>query len=288
MRATPQILTASLSALLVLGVAHADEALRTIRWEEERNAGRLVHPALVVEGDALVIAHAPRATETIALATIESPGVTADRYAIVGRVRYDDVEGEAFLRMWSHFPDGGAYFSRLAGPAGPMRALRGSSGWRDFVLPFQLDPGGSRPGRLTLELVFEGQGRVMLSPLRLVEFPTGAPTGAWWTDRDGGWIGAWAGAVVGFFGALIGVLTSLGRARGFVLGCLTVMAVLGVASLVVGAVALLRGQPYAVWYPLLLVGGLDAGIALALKPQITKRFEDAELRRMSALDLPVD
>ena len=287
MRAIPQILMASLSTLLVLGVAHSDE-LRTIRWEDERSAGRLLHPAMVVDGDALVIAHASRATETVGLATIESPGVTADHYAVVGRVRYDDVEGEAFLRMWSHFPGGGAYFSRLAGPNGPMRTLRGSSGWREFVLPFHLDPGDTRPERLTLEIVFEGQGRVMLSPLRLIELPTGATPRAWWTDRDGGWIGGLAGCILGGFGALVGLLTALGRARAFVLGGLVMMAALGVASFVAGIIALLSGQPYAVWYPLVLIGVLSAGLGFALRPQITRRFEEAELRRMSALDLPVE
>jgi hypothetical protein len=277
----------------VVGAAQADETLRTIRWEEEARAGRLAHGALVeepgIEGRVLVITHAPGTPATLALATIEPTQVTADQYAIVGRVRHDDVEGEAFLRMWSHFPGGGAYFSRLAGNTGPMRVLRGSSEWRTFVLPFHLNPGTPRPERLTLELVIGGRGRVALSAVHLTQMPPDEPAGgsggAWWSDRDGGRIGALAGGILGGFGALIGVFAALGRGRAFILGGLVLMVVLGVLSLGVAILALLRGQPYAVWYPLLLTGGLSALIGLVLRPQIARRFEDAELRRMRSLDL---
>jgi hypothetical protein len=54
--------------------------------------------------------------------------------------------------------------------------------------------------------------------------------------------------------------------------------------LAVGLVALALGQPYAVWYPLLLMGVLDPVLAFSLLPSARRRFEEIELRRMRALD----
>jgi hypothetical protein len=58
----------------------------------------------------------------------------------------------------------------------------------------------------------------------------------------------------------------------------------GLASLAVGLVALALDQPYAVWYPLLLMGVLDPVLAFSLLPSARRRFEEIELRRMRALD----
>jgi hypothetical protein len=53
---------------------------------------------------------------------------------------------------------------------------------------------------------------------------------------------------------------------------------------VFGLVALSNGQPYAVYYPLLLVGAVSAALGFSLPRSLNKRYEEMELRRMQALD----
>ena len=216
---------------------------------------------------------------------VESPAVRGDQYAITGSVAYADVEGEAFLEMWSVFPDGSRYFSRSLDERGPMGKLSGSSPARPFVLPFFLTPDSPRPVRLELNVVLPAGGRVSVRELR---FGSGdeamTPPGAWWSERTGGLVGAAAGSAVGLLGAVIGTLCTLGRGRRFVMAGLLALGVSGLALLAVGLVALALGQPYAVWYPLVLLGALDPVLAFSLLPTARRRFEEIELRRMQALD----
>jgi hypothetical protein len=216
---------------------------------------------------------------------VESPALSGDQYAITGSVAYDQVEGDAFLEMWSVFPDGSRYFSRTLDEQGPMAKLRGSSPARPFVLPFFLTPDSPRPLRLELNVVLPAGGRVVLRELRLGSggAATAAP-GAWWSDQTAGWIGGAAGSAVGLLGAAIGTLCTLGRGRRFVMAGLLALGVSGLALLAVGLVALALGQPYAVWYPLVLMGVLDPVLAFSLLPTARRRFEEIELRRMQALD----
>lgn len=216
---------------------------------------------------------------------VEAPVVDGDQYAITGSVAYENVEGDAFLEMWSEFPDGSRYFSRTLDERGPMAKLAGSSPARPFVLPFFLTPESPRPVRLELNVVLPAGGRVTLRDLRLGSgvAATAAP-GAWWSEQTAGWIGGAAGGAVGMLGALIGTLCTLGRGRRFVMAGLLALGVAGLGLLAVGAVALALGQPYAVWYPLVLMGVLDPVLAFSLLPTARRRFEEIELRRMQALD----
>lgn len=219
------------------------------------------------------------------IVVLESPAVAADRYAITGRVAYEGVEGDAYLEMWSQFPDGSRYFSRTLGEAGPLGKLRGSSPERPFALPFFLTPGSAPPVRLEVNVVLPGAGHVTLRGLR---FGSGAEAmgtpGAWWSDPTAGRIGGAVGSAVGLLGALIGALCSLGRGRRFVVAGLIAMGVCGLGSLVAGGVALALGQPYAVWYPLVLLGVLAPALGFSLIPVAQRRFQALELRRMQALD----
>ncbi len=226
-----------------------------------------------------------RGPGTERIAVLDAPAVTADRYAITGSVAYDGVDGDAYLEMWSQFPDGSRYFSRTLDEAGPLGKLRGSSPERPFALPFFLSPGAPRPVRLEVNVVLPAAGRVTLRGLRL-ESGAGAMAapGAWWSAQTAGWIGGAAGSAVGVFGALVGTLCSLGRGRRLVMAGLLALGVGGLALLAVGGVALALGQPYEVWYPLVLLGVLDPVLAFSLLPTARRRFEALELRRMQALD----
>ena len=56
-------------------------------------------------------------------------------------------------------------------------------------------------------------------------------------------------------------------------------------ALAAGVAAWSASQPYAVYYPLLLVGLLGTVIPLGLRPSLKRRYQDLELRRMQAMDL---
>jgi hypothetical protein len=205
---------------------------------------------------------------------LESPAVRGDAYAITGRVAYEGVEGDAYLEMWSQLPDGSRYFSRTLAASGPLAKLRGSSPERAFALPFQLTAGAPHPTRLEVNLVLPAAGRVTLRGLRLESGAgaTAAP-GAWWSDREAGWIGGAAGSAFGLLGALVGTLSSLGRGRRFVMAALAAMGTGGLVALAAGLVAVASGQPYAVWYPLVLLGVLGPVLGFSLRGTVRRRFE---------------
>ena len=275
------------------GARRSEGVVREISWAELDEAGGLLGGQIQPDGT-LKIENADGQTTTVAIANLQEPGITALRYAITGKVKYEDVEAESFLEMWNYFPNGGAYFSRALGKSGPMGSIQGTSDWRGFSLPFFSDEGTGPPDRLELNVVLGGRGTVYLSPTQLVQFAEGespmgmgsqALPGTWWSDRTGNLIGSIGGCVIGLLGGLIGTLAGLGKARRLVVGTCVVLIVLGVICLFVGVVALAIGQPNAVYYPLLLGGGLTAVIIGAVLPTIRRRYEEAELRRMTAMDI---
>lgn len=107
---------------------------------------------------------------------------------------------------------------------------------------------------------------------------------AWWTNTDAGWIGGIGGSVVGCMGGLIGTLAGIGRARRFVLATLLAMVGGGAILLMTGIIALIMGQPYAVYYPLLLLGGITFIVSLSIRPGVRRSYEARELARMKAMD----
>jgi hypothetical protein len=110
------------------------------------------------------------------------------------------------------------------------------------------------------------------------------PDPAWWSSRQAGLIGGIGGSVFGCLGALIGILGGRGKARRFVVGLLWAIATSGTLSLVTGVVALICSQPYHVYYPLVLGGGLLVIIPLSLLRTLRRRYAQIELRKMSAMD----
>ena len=114
--------------------------------------------------------------------------------------------------------------------------------------------------------------------------PESAP-GAWWGDRTAGLFGGIGGSIIGCLGALMGTLASLGRGRRLVLSLAITMPFCGAACLVLGIVAVGAGQPYAVYYPLLLGGIIMTVVFAGCLPTVRKRYEEIELRKMTAMDV---
>jgi hypothetical protein len=222
---------------------------------------------------------------------IDDPKITQTNYAIRGRVKYKDVKGHGYLEMWNHFPDGTAYFSRTLDTSGPMGELHGESDWREFVLPFYSKP-GKLPSKLEVNVVLPEGGTVQLGEAKLVQ-PFANPSadagagagGAWWDDRQGAKIGAIMGTSLGIMGALIGILAGIGRSRRLVLSLAMTAVTFSVTLLLLGVVALAAKQPYAVWYPLVLGGGIGTIVVGSLIPMIKRRYAEHELRRMTAADV---
>jgi hypothetical protein len=108
----------------------------------------------------------------------------------------------------------------------------------------------------------------------------------WWDQETAILVGAIGGSAIGviggLYGAAMGVLAPRGKCKGLLMSVHVSMIVLGVVALVAGIVAAISGQPYAVYYPLLLGGGLVSLLFSLLLPVVVVRYRQAEARRLDA------
>ena len=101
----------AISVMSLSTAALAEEVLREISWSRQSEDGLLPNgdeAACHVEEDVLRIETADGQAATVGVLTLKDPAITTAKYAIVGEVRYDAVEGEGYLEMWgnkfSHLP----------------------------------------------------------------------------------------------------------------------------------------------------------------------------------------
>ena len=292
-----RLLRVELAVLAVLqaSMLFGAETAATLKWSASPPEN-LDHSTVLADeqfGSVLFVENESAQPLTVKLATFETSLPQSHLFAVRGMVRYEDVEAgdmPAFLESWQYFSGGGQYFSRTLGTSGVMGNLNGSSNWREFALPFQGSEESGPPLKIEVNLALPSSGKVWIGPLELVSDSPGemgdafANSGAWWNDREAGWYGGMAGGLIGIIGAIIGTLCSLGRGRLIAVGLGWLVLVTGVASLAVGAVAVASGQPYAVYYPLLLIGAIATLVMGGNMRTIGKRFAEAELRRMEAMD----
>jgi hypothetical protein len=229
--------------------------------------------------------------KTFHILSLPAPGVTSPAYGISGSLKYENVEGTAYLEMLSHFAGGKTYFTKTMAPDGLLLSIQGSSDWRQFNLPFYVrDESGwlaDRPERLEVNLVLPGKGTVHLQPMTLhqaLEGHDAKARDAWWTDRFGNKMGGIVGSMIGIFGAVVGLLAGQAKARMLVMSLLWLILLFGTCSLIAGIIALFRSQPYMVFYPLLLVGGISTLTPAFCIPLLKKRYEALELRQISSMD----
>ena len=110
------------------------------------------------------------------LAALPQPKISSPVYALKGMVRYEGVEGDAYLQMNSDFGSTGVFFTKSLEPSGPMGKISGSSHWRPFVLPFHANQGDQAgagllvPDELTLELHLPAAGTVTIRDVRLYQY----------------------------------------------------------------------------------------------------------------------
>lgn len=108
----------------------------------------------------------------------------------------------------------------------------------------------------------------------------------WFNPTQYAWIPGTAYGVAAVLTAgLVGWLVPRGRARAFILRAWFALWATAVALLTVGLLALIRGQPWGVWFGFLLPGAVGTLVVGANSLVILKRYRDVEERRLSAKDL---
>ncbi len=106
----------------------------------------------------------------------------------------------------------------------------------------------------------------------------------WFTNAGmvGGIMGSCVGVLGGVMGTAMGVCAPRGIGKRTLLTMQAIIIVLGVITLGAGVVATFQGQPYAVYYPLLLIGGLTSVLFGSLFPVVLGRYREAEQRKLNA------
>jgi hypothetical protein len=235
----------------------------------------------------------------VPLAVLTNPAVTGRFYSVSGEIKYEGVEGDGYLEMWSVFP-GGRYFSRGLEPGGPMGKISRTSGWRPFLLPFDRKGISEKPAQLEINLALPGRGTVYIGPIQFGDNPewNKYPDSAGIADvvreelYSYGWwsfTAAWKATRTGLplilvLACLTGWLAHKGKARGFVMAATAVGSALGVMAALAAVAAPAAGQPWWVWFP----SGFFGIVLLAIFPwqmwRFRKRYGALELRRMASMD----
>lgn len=108
----------------------------------------------------------------------------------------------------------------------------------------------------------------------------------WWDQQTAILIGAIGGSAIGVMGGVYGTLVSMLAPKGIgrrpMLAIHLALVGFGVAVLIAGIVAVSTGQPYLVYYPLLLGGGILSFVMGGLFPVVRMHYRQAEARRLEA------
>lgn len=276
--------------------------VRPLRWSDMQAAGQLSAGEVVERPDSspseqLIVEVSPTSPAPVQILTLDDPGVGAPGYVIYGNVKCEGITSPGYLELWSHFPDGAAYFTRTRSTSGPMATLDDTADWRLIELPFVMNSpdaaGGESkgPNKLVVNLVLPAGGKVTLSNFELAQYSDKASAqkalngGVWWDSRVSGIWGAVLGSLVGIVNAAIGVFNSRIRSAKVVAGLLVASASLGGLILLAGIIAALVGQPWVVMMPFLLAGLPGTLVPLFLLPSANRNVQARELRRMQALDV---
>ncbi|HET6457128.1 MAG TPA: hypothetical protein VFI02_22235 [Armatimonadota bacterium] len=277
-----RLITVVLSLLAFASIASGQE----VSWDKIKPETGEVIPA---GGDTSFAQVKMTNTEAKPLAarviTIENPGITQATYAVTGQVRYENVESKGYIEMWSVFPDGRRFFTRTLG-TGVLAPLEGSSGWRNFSLPFNAPE--RPPSKLEISLVLPGKGTVYIGPLALVQSSDISPNGPprWKLYGANALLLTMQIAYLLLIPvALLTVwLVSKGKARRFVRGMWYVLLSVGILYLSLTGVFVWLGQPgYA------SIGPLFRGIVITVLSTIAlfvtqKYYQRWELRKMFSQD----
>jgi len=151
-------------------------AIHKVVWGELAKSDKLPKSATVEpdvkHGQVLKVSRNGETPQLIELTSIEKIAFSKRAYLLRGKIKWEGVGGDGFLETWTHFPEPkqGAYFSRTMAETGPMGKLRGTSPWREFVLPFTFDdPDFPNPDKIQFNLFLPESGTVWIGDLELIE-----------------------------------------------------------------------------------------------------------------------
>ena len=220
------------------------------------------------------------------LTVIDAPQLSGGDIVVIVDVIVGDVGSPGYLELWAVYDDGSRFFSRSYDAAGVGLLRSGRS--LTIELPFALS--GTVPAALEINAVVPDGGHLEIGTVALYELGGVSGLGlqdgdAWWSQQTSGLLGGVAGGLLGVLGALIGMFASRGKARRFVIGTLILGGVLGVVAAGSGIVALLVGQPYQVWFLLLLLGVILGAVFGGLVRSVSTRYQARELQKMRSHDL---
>ncbi len=147
-------------------------------WQRLHDDGQLLGgtPVKLDGRTVLKIENTNDAPLLLSIFKIEKPAITSAAYAVLGEIKYENVQGSGYLELWNYFPPlspglpEGPYFSRTLEEAGsgPLGRISGTSSWRPFALPFDRSGMTNRPTRLEISIFLPGRGVVWLGPPRLM------------------------------------------------------------------------------------------------------------------------
>ena len=267
--------------LLCMGLSLAAQSPVALDWARAAESGPLRE--LIENGSARVsdegelTLDCPEEGCAWTLFELDEPKIQERAYSLQGQVRYEGVVEQGMLELLNDFASG-QYFTRTVGEGGPLGALKGDSDWRAVALPFDT-LGKESPSKLTLRLVLPGEGRISLSSLTLTQAGSMEELFGGAAVADPRWMG-W-GVIVGA-GAIIGVLSGLGRARTVVLSLAWLVLTSGLAAIAFG-VYVRSAQRYGggSWISTGLMFVIMAGLMV---PFLRRRYAQLELRKMRAMD----
>ena len=161
----------------------------------------------------------------------------------------------------------------------------GTMNWRRDDLNIDRQEIAGLPTQVELKLITQPHETFYIRPIKVLEVERA--NNGWplpMSALAGILIGSIGGPFIGLCGALIGCLAGMGKARRFVLTTTKCLVALGIVLTVAGLVALVCKQPYAIWYPLVLLGGITTLVLSVNYYPIKRRYDELEIRRMTSMD----
>ncbi|MDH3215121.1 MAG: hypothetical protein OEN01_02370 [Candidatus Krumholzibacteria bacterium] len=162
-----------IAIIVILAMACSKQAAQVVElktYPVDAMAGILTTSGVTIDteitsdgrGSLQILADAPR---TVRLYETGDVDVENARLLFQARVRTEDIQGQAYLEMWCHFPGKGEYFSRsLHAP------LTGTTDWTTQETPFFLKS-GQNPDNVKLNVVIDGKGTAWIDDIRVVKGP---------------------------------------------------------------------------------------------------------------------
>lgn len=239
-------------------------------------------PRIEKDGTILVKGN-PNAPLSTTILIVDNPKAPSHQYRLVGKVKYESVDGDGYLEMFNHFPKQGAFFTRTLAEGGSLGKITGSSDWRDFQLPFYSKP-GMLPSKLVVNVVLpKTGGRVWVAPLKMepaepMETAENAAPFSWTL------LAATLSGLVGVFGTLVALIASNPALRRPALFITMLLIPCSLAALLAGVIIWSRETGQSVWLPTGLIGALWAVLFVAATYILRRKLAREELRRIQAFD----